>query len=238
VRKSNASKAEQGKAAQGKASPAKQGRAQQGMAPHRNVKQRQYCRAWQCTAAKRKATPAKQGNAWHRNASKAGQCMATQGIFSRDLTMNVYNFRPGRSIKNVNPQAVGQELERIRSEHDTLTADLVLSVAESQDSPLHDAFEWDDSIAARKHRLDQARRLIVSVRVINSPVQTPVPAYVSVRSPDKGRQYLPTTEALSNDELRARVLDEIKQFSESLQRRYAYFAEAADLLAKLKAATA
>lgn len=99
---------------------------------------------------------------------------------------------------------------------------------------MHAAFEWDDEAAAQQHRLAQARRLIVSVRVVNGPVQAPIPAFVSVRTPERGREYLPTVEALSAEQIRARVLDEIAQFVESLQRRYGAFKEAADLLAKLK----
>ncbi len=117
---------------------------------------------------------------------------------------NVYDFRPGRSLKNVNPQSVGDELERLRSEKGTLTAADVLEAAEEETSPLHAAFEWDESEAARLYRLTQARRLIVSVRIINGPVpsQSKVAAFVSVRTPDKGRNYLPAAEALTSEELK------------------------------------
>ena len=147
---------------------------------------------------------------------------------------NVYDFRSGRSIKNINPQAVGEELERIRVDKGKLTADLVLEDAKNEDSPLHAAFEWDNDAAAHQHRLNQARRLIVSIRIINSPIQTSVPAFVSVRTPDRGRDYMPTIEAMNDEQLRARVLLEIKQFAEALQRRYAHFSEVADIIAGLK----
>ena len=47
----------------------------------------------------------------------------------------------------------------------TLTPDAVVKDAKSVSSPLHTHFEWDDDVAANKFRLDQARRLIRSVRV-------------------------------------------------------------------------
>ena len=148
--------------------------------------------------------------------------------------MPVFDFRPGRSIKNANPQLIGQELERIRAEKGELKPADVLAEAESENSPLHLAFEWDDSVAAQHHRLNQARKLIVSIRVLNSIAAKPVQAYVSVRTPDKGRQYVPTTEALSDEVLKARVLDEVRNFVESLERRYAAFKEVATVLATLK----
>lgn len=145
----------------------------------------------------------------------------------------VYDFRHGRSIKNVNPQEVGEELERLRAAG-PLTPAAVLEAATAEDSPLHPAFEWDDTAAALQHRLAQARRLIVSVRVLNSPTAKPTVAFVSVRTPDKGRQYVPTVEAMSDDEIRVRVLVEIRQALESIERRYAHFKEVGELLDRLK----
>jgi len=44
-----------------------------------------------------------------------------------------------------------------------LTPSAVVDEARPEDSPLHAAFEWDDSIAAEKYRLEQARRLLRQV---------------------------------------------------------------------------
>lgn len=147
---------------------------------------------------------------------------------------NVFDFRPGRTLKNVNPQEVGEELERIRQEKGTLVAADVLDAASDPGSPLHNAFEWDDTAAARQHRLNQARRLIVSIRVLNSPTARPTVAYVSVKTPDKGRSYVPTIEAMSDEELQVRVLAEVRQAIEAIERRYASFTEIADLLQNIR----
>lgn len=147
---------------------------------------------------------------------------------------NVYDFRSGRSIKGCNPQAVGEELERLRIEKGALKPVDVLEAASSPESPLHHAFEWDDSAAAQQHRLNQARRLIVSIRILNSPTAKPTTAYVSVRTPGQGRSYVPTTEAMSDEDIAARVLDEIRQFIESMERRYAHFEQARAVLAGFK----
>ena len=48
-----------------------------------------------------------------------------------------------------------------------------------------------------------------------------------------GREFVPTVKALSEEQIRARVLDEIRQFIESMERRWGYFKEAADLLDRL-----
>jgi hypothetical protein len=151
---------------------------------------------------------------------------------------NVYGFRSGRSLKNVNPQDIGSELERLRESNGTLTAEIVLEAATDPESPLHAGFEWDDSAAAHQHRLQQARRLIVSVRILNSPTTVLAPAFVSVRTPGRGREYIPLSQAMTDIDLRTRVLDEARQAIESLERRYRGFEEASDILGRLKQAVA
>lgn len=42
----------------------------------------------------------------------------------------------------------------------------VVDEARDASSPLHSAFEWDDSVAGEKYRLDQAQRLIRSFKII------------------------------------------------------------------------
>lgn len=152
--------------------------------------------------------------------------------------MATFAFRSGRSLKGTDPQAIGEVLDRIYREKGVLRPEDVLEEAKDVESPLHAAFEWNDSVAAQQHRLNQARRLIVSVRIIDSPVQTAVPAFVSVRSPEHGRGYVPTAEAMSDDQLRARVLMEVRQFVEGMQRRYAHFQEVADVIGRLKQSVA
>jgi hypothetical protein len=147
---------------------------------------------------------------------------------------NVYDFRSGRSLKNVNAQHVGEELERIRADKGKLVPADVLEAAAEEHSPLHAAFEWDDSAAAHQHRLNQARRLIVSIRILNAPTGPHTTAYVSVKSPDKGRSYLPTADVMTDDELASRVLAEVRQFIESLERRYHAFEGIRDTLTNLR----
>lgn len=62
-------------------------------------------------------------------------------------------------------QMVLNELNKLYVKEGSLTPDLVVREAESMMSPLHNYFEWDDEIAAHKHRLQEARQLIRSVKV-------------------------------------------------------------------------
>lgn len=63
-------------------------------------------------------------------------------------------------------ELIAARLAKIAEENGgNLTPDAVLEDARSKKSPLHDQFEWDDSEAAHKYRIEQARVLIRSVRV-------------------------------------------------------------------------
>lgn len=88
--------------------------------------------------------------------------------------------------KGLNANVVAKEFERITAVYGVLTAETVLSEAEKRKSPLHAAFEWDDTVAARKWRLEQARKLInnVHIKIISSGEETTIGAYEIVNVGD------------------------------------------------------
>jgi hypothetical protein len=78
-----------------------------------------------------------------------------------------------------------------------LTPDAVVARASNPKSALHDAFEWDDTEAARKYRLEQARQLIrVCIEVIGDGVdERKVTAFVALREDRYGAggyRHIPT----------------------------------------------
>ena len=58
----------------------------------------------------------------------------------------------------------------------------VVDAARPEDSPLHGAFCWDDTEAARLYRLDQAQRLIRSfkIEIESDGASIAVPAFINV----------------------------------------------------------
>lgn len=61
---------------------------------------------------------------------------------------------------------VVKALRSIEKSSGVLTPELVVSEAESEASPLHKYFTWDDTEAAVRFRQEQARKLIQSVNVV------------------------------------------------------------------------
>jgi|SRR5215472_2243064 len=80
----------------------------------------------------------------------------------------------------VSEEVIKQELATIETAEGRLVPSTVVDAARAPDSPLHPLFEWDDSAAAEKYRLDQARTIIrrVTVTVTTQEETVTIPAYV------------------------------------------------------------
>lgn len=89
-----------------------------------------------------------------------------------------------------------------------LTPDAVVADAADPNSPLHDAFEWDDSKAAQAYRIEQARVLIRSVEVTIRTDVTILRAPFYVRDPQAGdneQGYVPVASLRTQKDLAREV---------------------------------
>jgi len=117
------------------------------------------------------------------------------------------------------------ELERIRLENGgILKAEAVVAEAESEDSPLHPYFQWDDNAAASEYRLWQARQLITAMVIVLPMYRRPITAYVSLRSDRTlvAGGYRAMVEVLADPVLRndllCEALDDIKVWEMKYRR--------------------
>ena len=120
-----------------------------------------------------------------------------------------YAWRPGSRV-NLDAERAGRELEDIRTKSGgALTQEAVVERARSNNSALHDHFDWNDTEAAEKWRLNQAGDIIraIVIDVSRSNVEEPklVRAFVNVEQRGE-RHYTSTLVALSDKDLRAQVL--------------------------------
>lgn len=130
---------------------------------------------------------------------------------------------------------VGRELASIQKEMSVITPKIVVQQASDPKSPLHQYFEWDDTIAAQKHREWQARFLIVSVHVVDSDMDNPQPvrAFVNV-SPDEDdmenpfvaeRGYVSTSSLSGRQNYQKQVLEYAKNQLMGWKRRFGNYKE-------------
>lgn len=125
-------------------------------------------------------------------------------------------------FRDVNAQVVGERLEQLSASKQgaPVNAEDIVSDAENRKSPLHVLFDWNDTTAAAKYRLHQARMLVTQIVVTKAVpgngVQ-PTRAFVSVRGTEKGaRGYIHVTRS-SGFDMAASARKEL----ESWCRRYA-----------------
>lgn len=113
-------------------------------------------------------------------------------------------------------------LRSLETDAGELLPEDVVREAQKKASPLHDYFDWNNKTAAHKYRIEQARELIRSVRVVVEHEERlfRVPNYV--RDPEKeGRDpgYRAVARLRTDDELkRAAIVNEFIRAGAALRR--------------------
>jgi hypothetical protein len=122
-------------------------------------------------------------------------------------------------------------LQAIRDERGSLTPALVVEVASDPEHPLHSRFEWDDTIAAHKWRLEQAGQLLRVTFVVGTKKPQDLRAFVAVKGEDSHTSdYVPTEEAMQDPFTRELVLRAMKRDWLTFKRRYDHMREFAELI--------
>lgn len=138
----------------------------------------------------------------------------------------------------VKAQVAGEYLEKLEEENGSLTAELVLEESRAETATLHNCFDWNDSTAAEKYRVEQARyilRNIIKVLVQNptdevtdQSTEVTVRAFVNVSEDKKGR-YVAIETALRNENSRECILKRALTELRSFQNKYSIYAELTDV---------
>jgi hypothetical protein len=130
-------------------------------------------------------------------------------------------------------EAVRAEIELLATGGMINPARVVEWARENETSALHGKFTWDDTEAAEKWRVDEARRLI-RVFVI-APVtdgQAPTRAFVSLtteRGADGG--YRALASVLSDERMKAQLLADAMTELRAMRAKYARLTELAEVFA-------
>ena len=112
----------------------------------------------------------------------------------------------------------------------------LVDAAKSVKHPCHIMFEWDDTAAGAAWRVEQARRIIRSVRIERAPDERTAPAYVHVRQATNGMGgYMSTPAVLAAPDLRRQVLADAVAQLRGLQARFDTLAELGPVWAALDA---
>jgi hypothetical protein len=110
-------------------------------------------------------------------------------------------------------QNVEMELQQLAEESEgLLLPERVVEFARDPETALHSRFTWDDSEAAAKWRLEEARRVIRMFVTVLEPVETPIKVYVSLESDRRGTGgYRRIEDVLTNGDMRRQLLDQARR---------------------------
>lgn len=118
----------------------------------------------------------------------------------------------------------------------------VVDAARSEESPLHKSFDWDDSEAAEKWRVTQARNLIRAVvtyeKVGNKSVSTRVFVSLTPDREEHGVGYRLTSSVMSDDAHRQQMLSDAMGEMQRFKEKYRRLSELAKVFAAMDAVTA
>lgn len=124
-----------------------------------------------------------------------------------------------RNIAEADPQVIGEELAKLTTPDGRLDVHTIPDAARNPANPLHKHFSWDDKIAAAERRLDQARYLVRSIRVVSEDSnRPPMPAYYSLNH--GGRAYHTISSVENSASLQVRLLEVGRRDLEAFQRRF------------------
>ncbi len=141
------------------------------------------------------------------------------------------------------PSQIAIELKRLAEEHGgVLTPKAVVDAARSETSPLHRSFDWDDTEAAEKWRLLQARnliRVVVAYEPVADGKTLPCRVFVSL-TPDREQEhggYRVTSSVMSDPDQRRQLLHDARADMKRFTLKYRQLEELADVFAAMDRAT-
>ena len=151
------------------------------------------------------------------------------------MSKKIYRAGIGAWFGNDKAQVYGERLEELGSK-ENITAERVVDDAKSKSSPLHNAFEWDDTVEANKWRLHKARLLMnfVELEIVVSKEETKyVQANISLKS-QKG--YIPVIKVLNNADMRMELIGQALDEVDSWQKKYQEYRELSDIFTGIETA--
>lgn len=136
--------------------------------------------------------------------------------------------RAGSRILGTNKDAevVGRFLEK-KFPSGFVSSKEFLEMARPKNSPVHDYFEWDDSIAGERFREHQAGRILSAIITIEEGVETReyVTPMVIESDENKDGHYIRLDIARDSEEIWEMVLERALQEAEQWAQRYQHLKE-------------
>jgi hypothetical protein len=128
------------------------------------------------------------------------------------------------------------EILRIKNEAG-LTANAILGAAKKKNNVLHDLFDWDNTEAAEKWRLHQARMLINEVKIIINTKEYYAFENLSISveesETDNNREYVSHDEIITNEDLRKQIIQKALESLIYWRNKYSHYSEFKSIITEI-----
>jgi hypothetical protein len=134
----------------------------------------------------------------------------------------VYKFAPGYCAP-VPAQTIGETFERYKDERGEIDFDTLIEDQRPDGAPMHFCLPWDDAECGRQARLAVAKRLAVCYVVVKSaemPAKEGKRVNVAIGTPLTGSHYVTMAVAMSDKEIRERLLARLESELRGVMERY------------------
>lgn len=149
--------------------------------------------------------------------------------------MAVYQWKRNNDM-HIDAQTAGEHLAKLEQKHKFLTPEIVLDDSRPAGSVLHSCFEWNNTVAAEKYRLYQARHIIGNIVLVvaqpkNEPATPPqtVRAFLSISPLPKKGNFISLSSVISNPEYHAVALQNALCELAAFQKKYSFLEELTDV---------
>lgn len=147
--------------------------------------------------------------------------------------MEVARWTPGfEGCYKADPQTVYEEITSIGEVAEPVT---IVEKAKDEDTELHKLFEWDDTKAAYKYRLEQARDIVRHLVLVREENETEEPQEEKrfVRcfyNLGKNNQFERTVNIVRNEDKYQQLLEQARRELKAFKEKYAMLKELKPIL--------
>ena len=131
---------------------------------------------------------------------------------------SIYKWQLKGLAKGADPLEVYEKLVELQDVYGSLSAEIVVREARNKKSVLHRIFEWDDTRAAEKYRLYQARLLLNNIKVnIVSDGETKEYSVFEITTQKDGYKRIQTFNPDDIEFIKASIVKSLTYWKEKLQ---------------------
>ena len=130
-----------------------------------------------------------------------------------------------------NAQKCYEEIQTLGEEY---TPHQVLDLARNPETELHKCFDWDDSVAAEKWRVTQARQVIRSLVVVVEKEENEPVAYRIIQHDSEEKVYRPITLTVRNEDQYGILLRQAKAELDAFRKKYKHITELEDVIDEIE----